>query len=371
MHMKYIIDLTDAERNTLLEMTRGGITRARRIKRAQILLMAEQGCSDEEIADALATGTATVFRTRRRFVEEGIEAALDERDRPGAERKLNAKAEATLVAIACSDPPVGRSRWTLHLLADELVACTGLERVSYETIRRRLNEKNVKPWQKKMWCIRKLDAEFVAGMEDVIDLYSEAADSKHPVVCFDEKMVQQVAETREPLPAEPGKPRRHDYEYKRNGTSNIFLFFDPHRRWRHPKVTAQRTAADFSACMKDLVDQHYPDAETIRVVMDNLNTHRAASLYESMPAEEARRIMRRLEFHYTPKHASWLNMVEIEIGVMQQQCLDRRIADRYTLMRETAEWSRKRNDEGASVKWLFSLAKAREKLAKAYPSSSL
>ena len=367
----YIVDLTDSERKILIVLTRGGQTRARKLKRAQILLMSDEGHTDEEIANALPTGTSTVFRTRRRFVEGGLDAALNEAQRPGGIRKLNGKDEAMLVAIACSDPPEGRSRWTLQLLAGELVARTDLECVSYETIRRRLKEKDIKPWQKKSWCIPKVDADFVAAMEDIIDLYAEPPDPKRPVVCFDEKMVRQVAETRKPLPPEPGKPLRQDYEYKRNGTSNIFLFIDPNRCWRHPKVTARRTAADFAECMRDLVDEHCADAEKIRVVLDNLNTHSPASLYESMHPEEARRILRKIEFHYTPKHASWLNMVEIEIGVMERQCLDRRIPDRDMLKRETAAWAKKRNEEQATIKWLFSLEKARRKMSKAYPSTSL
>jgi hypothetical protein len=165
-------------------------------------------------------------------------------------------------------------------------------------------------------------------MENVLDLYAEEADPKRPVVCFDESPTQLIGEVREPIPAEPGRPERYDYEYRRNGTANLFVFLDAHRSWRHVKVTDQRTAQDFAVCMRDLADIHYPDADQIRVVMDNLSTHTAGALYETFPAPEAHRILQRLEFHYTPKHASWLNMVEIEIGVLRGQCLDRRIGER-------------------------------------------
>ena len=184
---------------------------------------------------------------------------------------------------------------------------------------------------------------------------------------FDESPVQLIGEVREPIPASPGRSARIDYEYRRNGTANLFVFLDVHRPWRHVKVTDHRAASDFAECMRDLVDVHYPKAERIRVVLDNLATHTQAALYRSFPADEARRILRRLEFHYVPKHASWLNMVEIEIGVLKGQCLSRRIADRATLVSEIASWQRGRNRSGARIKWLFTVERARRKMARAYP----
>ncbi len=182
-----------------------------------------------------------------------------------------------------------------------------------------------------MWCIPQVDGAYVARMEDVLDLYAETADAKRPVVCFDESPTQLIGEVRAPIPAEPGQPERYDCEYRRNGTANLFVFLDAHGSWRNVKITDQRTAQDFAACMRDLADIHYPDADQIRVVLDNLSTHTAGALYETFPAPEAHRILQRLEFHYTPKHASWLNMVEIEIGVLRGQCLDRRIGERDVL----------------------------------------
>lgn len=367
MNHLYRVDILDVERDTLHALTHAGKVSARKVARAQILLMADgRQFTDGQIATALGVGTSTVYRTRRAFVEEGLEAALSEAPRPGGERKLLAAQEATLVAIACSEPPEGRSRWTLQLLAGRLVALTDVESISIETIRRRLAEKELKPWQKKMWCIAKLDADFVAQMEHILDLYAEPPAPKRPLVNFDEALKQLVGETRAPLPAHPGQLEKYDYEYKRMGVANIYLFFDRHRCWRHASVTETKGNLDFAQCMKDLVDVHYPEADVIRVVMDNLKPHRSGVLYQAFPPEEARRILRRLEFHYTPKHASWLNMVEIEIGVMNKQCLDRRIPDMETLTRELGSWEAQRTEEKATIQWLFNIDKARTKLTRAY-----
>ena len=168
-----------------------------------------------------------------------------------------------------------------------------------------------------MWCIPKVDGEYVARMEDVLDLYAETPDPERPVVCFDESPVQLIGEVRQPIPAAPGQHERYDCEYRRNGTVNLFVMLDVHRPWRKVKVTERRAAGDYAQCMRELADVHYPDAACIRVVQDNLSTHSAGALYEAFSPAEARRILRGLEFHYTPKHASWLNMVEIEIGVLR------------------------------------------------------
>jgi transposase len=370
MNIRYRVTLTADERSQLAAMIQGGKAAVRRLKRAQILLAAEAGTTDEAIAASIRVGTSTVYRTKRRFVEEGLEPALSEEPRPGAERKLSTTEEAMLVATACTKAPAGRARWTLSLLADEMVRLTNHASISAETIRRRLAENELKPWQKKMWCIPKVDAEFVARMEDVLDLYAEAPDENRPVVCFDETPRQLIGEARVPVVARPGKTARSDYEYVRNGTANVFMFVDAHRPWRHAKVTERRANRDFAECMRDLVDEHYPSADCIRVVLDNLSTHKPASLYEAFAPDEARRILRRLEFHYTPKHASWLNLVEIEIGVMVAQCLDRRIPDKAMLISEVAQWERRRNAERARIKWVFTVDRARVKLGRSYPATA-
>jgi transposase len=370
MTIRYRVDLSEAEHGQLAALLNGGKHPARKIKRAQILLAADAGVSDEVIAQTTAVGESTVYRTKRRFVEGDLDLALSEEARPGASRKLSGKETALLMATACSNPPAGRKRWTLELLAGEMVRLTEHSEISRETVRRRLVEDDLKPWRRDMWCIPRVDGNYVARMEDVLDLYAEEADPKRPVVCFDETPTQLIGEVREPIPAEPGQPERYDYEYRRNGTANLFVFLDAHAPWRHVKVTDHRTAQDFAACMRDLTDIHSPDADLIRVVQDNLSTHTAAALYETFPAPEAHRILQRLEFLYTPKHASWLNMVEIEIGVLRAQCLDRRIGEREVLDAEIEAWQRQRNASGARIHWKFTTEKARGKLARAYPDTT-
>jgi transposase len=370
MNIRYRVELIETERAQLTAMLSGGKHAARKLKRAQILLAADAGVSDQMIAASVSVGGSTVYRTKRRFVEGNLELALSEETRAGAPRKLSGKETALLVATACSSPPRGRKRWTLKLLAGAMVSLTEHEGLSYETVRRRLAEDDLKPWRRDMWCIPQVDGTYVARMEDVLDLYAEDADPTHPVVCFDESPTQLIGEVREPIPAEPGQPERYDCEYRRNGTANLFVFLDAHRSWRHVKVTEHRTARDFALCMRDLTDSHYPNAELIRVVMDNLSTHNPGALYETFPAAEAHRILQRLEFHYTPKHASWLNMVEIEIGVLRGQCLDRRIGERETLIAEIEAWQRQRNVSGDRIKWKFTTQKARHKLARAYPDTT-
>jgi DDE superfamily endonuclease len=213
-----------------------------------------------------------------------------------------------------------------------------------------------------------LSAEFVWRMEDVLDLYEESRDPKRPVVCFDEMPYRMVAETRIPVAAKPGHPARHDYEYERRGTRNIFASFEPKAGWRRLDVTERRTAVDFAHAMLRLADEHYPEAEKVRVVLDNLNTHTPASLYKAFEPAEARRILRKLEFHHTPKHASWLNQVEIELSALSRQCLERRIPDAERLTREIGAWERERNEKGATVRWRFTASEAREKLARLYPA---
>lgn len=205
-------------------------------------------------------------------------------------------------------------------------------------------------------------------MEDVLDLYHEPYDPLRPVVCFDEGTKQLISETQIPLAMRPGQPQRFDYEYERHGTCNLFIFSEPLVAWRNVEVTDQRTMIDYAHCMKYLADERYPDALVIRVVQDNLSTHKLAALYEAFPPEEARRLAQRLEFHYTPKHGSWLNIAEIELNVLTSQCLDRRIGDKETLIQEVSAWTIDRNQRAASVNWQFMTEDARIKLKRLYPS---
>ena len=209
---------------------------------------------------------------------------------------------------------------------------------------------------------------FVGAMEDVLDLYAQPRDARRPLVCFDERPVQLVAHARTPIPPAPGRPARVDYEYTRNGTCNLFTFLAPHDGWRHVEVTDRRTKADFARMMKALVDVYFPYAWSIRVVLDNLNTHGPASLYETFRPAEARRIAKKIEFHYTPKHGSWLNMAEAEIALLSRQALDQRLPDTHAVTRAVAAWERPRNDARATVEWRFTVKDARRKLKRLYPA---
>lgn len=210
-------------------------------------------------------------------------------------------------------------------------------------------------------------AAFVANMEDVLEVYQRPHDPQRPVVCLDETSKQLIVETRTPIPAKPGRKARHDYEYQRNGVANLFMVFAPLEGWRHVTVTDHHTAIDYAHTLRDLSDVHCPAAVKIVLVQDNLNTHKPASLYAAFPAPEARRLVERFEWHYTPKHGSWLDMAESELGVLASQCLDRRIADKQILAHEVTAWQDHRNKHHAKANWQFTTANARVKLKRLYP----
>jgi hypothetical protein len=213
----------------------------------------------------------------------------------------------------------------------------------------------------------KANAGFVAAMEDVLEVYTRPYDPARPVVCFDEGGKQLIGDVRPPLPVRPGRARRVDYEYTRNGTANVFMLFEPLKGWRHAAVTARRTNKDFAGMVRALIDVWYPAAERVVLVLDNLSTHTPAALYETFPPEEARRLVERLEIHYTPKHGSWMNMAELELSVLARQCLDRRIPDLDALRREVAVWELDRNAAMVRVDWQFTTADARVRLKRLYP----
>ena len=222
---------------------------------------------------------------------------------------------------------------------------------------------------KRSWCIPPgRSADFARAMEDVLEVYHRSYAGNEALVCMDETSKQQVRETRVPRPAAPGSVSAYDYEYERNGVSSLFMLFAPLKGWRRVEVRERRTKVDWAHVIKRLVDEDYADRERIALVMDNLNTHKFGSLYEAFEPAEARRIAKRLEIHYTPKHGSWLNMAEIEIGVMARQCLERRIADRDVLSREVEAWQDCRNRDAARVNWRFTTEDARIKLKSLYPS---
>lgn len=229
----------------------------------------------------------------------------------------------------------------------------------------------MKPWRKKQWCIPPhANAAFVCGMEDILTVYTRPYNLSTPTVCMDETSKQLTKETRLPMPPRPGEPLRYDYEYERNGVANLFMFYDPFAGRRHVAVTDRRTKGDWAAQIKELLDVQYPQAKKIVLVLDNLNTHTGASLYEVFEPAEARRLLDRLEIHYTPKHGSWLNIAEIELSILTRQCLQRRIPDKRSLAREVSAWEQQRNSIQAKVNWRFTTDDARIKLKRLYPSLS-
>jgi DDE superfamily endonuclease len=234
-----------------------------------------------------------------------------------------------------------------------------------------LSEKNeLKPWQKKMWCIPpKHNGEFVFHMENVLEVYQRPYDLRYPVICMDELSKQLTSETQVPLKAKRGRSECFDYEYVRNGTANVFAFTEPLTGWRHIAVTDQRTKIDWAYEIRKLVDVHFPNAERITLVMDNLNTHSLGSLYEAFAPQEARRLVNRIEVVHTPKHGSWLNMAEIELNVLTRQCLARWIPDKQTLINETTAWQNRRNHKTAKIDWQFTADNARIKLKHLYPKN--
>jgi transposase len=369
MAKKYIVKLSEGEQEHLKGITTSGTQRVRKVIHANILLNVNAGWLDQEISKAMRVSVPTIERVRQRFVEEGLEGALtSHRTTRKYQYLLDGAQEAHLIALACGRPPSGHRRWTLRLLASEMVKLDYIEDLSYGTVRNVMERNELKPWLKEEWCIpAEQNAEFVYHMEDVLDVYHRLFDPQRPLVCFDETPVQLISETRQPIPMRAGQPVRYDYEYCRQGKANLFMFFAPLLNWRHVQVTEHRTKQDWAWCMHDLVYHYFPRAQTCVVVEDNLNTHSPAALYEIFEPAKAKSILDRLEFHFTPKHGSWLNMAEIEFSVLSRQCLSGYIPDRVTLERETSAWENERNAQEATVEWRFTTDDARIKLKKLYP----
>ena len=348
---KYVVRLSGEEREQLQALIRKGKSPAKRLLKARILLKADgsdagEGWSDSRIIKALDTSESMVYRVRKQLVEEGFEAVLNRKPRmtPPVPAIFDGEKEAKLIALACSKPPKGRARWTLRLLENKVVELGIVERASDSTIGRTLKKTCSSPIVGSAGSSRpRPTAAFVAAMEDVLAVYTRRHDPDRPLVCLDETSKQLIAETRMPIQMKRGRAARIDYEYERNGTANLFMLFAPLEGWRHVEVTDRHTAIDYAHVLKDLADRHFPHAKTIVLVQDNLNIHSKASLYEAFPAAEARRLVERFEWHYTPKHGSWLDLAESELGVLSAQCLDRRIPDKQTLIDEIAAWEHERN----------------------------
>jgi DDE superfamily endonuclease/Homeodomain-like domain len=372
---KYIVELTTAQRKELSHMISTGKASARELTHARILLKADQGpegpsWSDRQIKVALEISASTVARVRRHCAEWGVqEAILPAKASAMRQRRLDGSQEAYLIAMVCGTPPEGSARWTLRLLAEQLVELGYVETISHETVRQVLLANELKPWIKKQWCIPTApDAEFVYRMEDILHVYTRPYDPAHPQVCMDEINTQLLSDTRDPLPLQPGQPERFDYEYERHGVCNVFLACEPLTGKRYTMVAAQRTKQQWAQFIRQLADEHYPTAQKIVLVMDNLNTHTLAALYEVFPVAEARRLAQRFEVHYTPKHASWLNMAEIELSALDRQCLSQHLASLDMAQRHIAAWTTRRNRASVTINWRFTAEDASIKLKHLYPS---
>ncbi|MEF3306293.1 IS630 family transposase [Paenibacillus sp. GYB003] len=369
------VRLTVEEQEKLRTFISKGKSSARSIRRALILLAADEnrpgGCLKElEIAERMQVHVNTVYNVRKAYAKQGWEGAVGRKKRvtPPIAPKVTGEVEAKIIALSCSAPPSGRSRWTLELLADRAVELNYIDSISHETVRQVLKKNELKPHLRKCWCIPpEQNAAFVAAMEDVLDIYQLPYDADCPVICMDEKPYQLLDEARQPIPMKPAKPLREDSEYVRNGTCSIFLFTEPLAGWRHVTVRPQRTRIDWAEQVRELLEIYYPKAPRIKLVMDNLNTHSIASLYQAFEPEIARRLAKRLEIHYTPKHGSWLNIAEIELSVMTSQCLGRRIPSISELDRELSAWESVRNQSQRGVDWQFTTSDARIKLKRLYP----
>ena len=374
---KYVVRLSAEEREQLEALIRKGKSPAQRLLKARILLKADvseagEGWSDSRIIKALETSASMVYRVRKQLVEEGFEAVLsrkqratpavaaDFRRREGSQADCPGVLQTSQGTRALDLAVAGeQGRGTRH--------CRSRQRLqrSDATLKKTLSS----PIAGKQWVIPpKANSAFVAAMEDVLAVYTRPRDPDCPLVCLDETSKQLIAETRVPIPMKPGRPARFDYEYERNGTANLFMMFAPLEGWRHVKVTDRHTAVDYAHVLKDLADLHFANAKTIVLVQDNLNIHSKASLYEAFPAAEARRLVERFEWHYTPKHGSWLDLAESELGVLSSQCLDRRIPDKQTLIDEIAAWEHDRNANHTKADWHFTTPNARIKLKHLYPS---
>jgi hypothetical protein len=366
MNTKYLVELSDEKRQHLEKLTSSGNAAARQIKRAHILLKSDRQAnwSYEWIMEAFNVSAVTIAKVRKTFVEQGLEAPL-QRKKPDREYEhvLDGENEAHLIALACSEPPAGRKHWRLRLLQDRFVKLRHVDKISYETIRRVLKKNELKPWLREQWCIPPpANAAFVCQMEDVLKVHKLLYDAKRPMLCMDEMPKQLLAQTRDPILCQAGRPARQDYQYKRNGTADLFMLFELLQGKRFVEVAAKRRKVEWATVMKQVADTLYPQAEKIIVVLDNLNTHTPSAFYGTFEPEEARRLVERFEFHFTPKHGSWLNMAEIELSALVRQCLDQRIPDLQTLTQEVQAWQQQRNNKVVTGQWQFQTTDARTKL---------
>lgn len=334
---------------------------AREIYRANALNLRRKGLTMVEVADFLEISVRTVFNIEQNYEDGGLEKALYDDPRPGQPITFDDRVKSQIVAVVCSEPPEGFDRWTLNLIQDNAVKTGVVSSISLESIRIILQEHDLKPWRQKMWCVPELNQEFIEKMEDILEVYEREEDPKKPLICLDEKPIQLLEDTRPPSGIAPGKVKKVDFEYKRNGTCSVFCAVEPHKGRYINRVTKRRTGADFAKFLRAL-ERQYSDAEKIVLVMDNLNTHTLKSLTNFYGKEKGEAIWNRFEVHFTPIHGSWLNQAEIAINIYSRQCLGKaRIHSIDILRKKTAAWSKVINRKKVLIQWKFSRQKARDK----------
>lgn len=368
--------LSREQRKQLEELVRQGEAPARTIQHAHILLKSDKGewgpCwHDKQIQEVFGVGETQIKRVRLRFVTQGLADALHRRKQPGRphKQKIDGEQEAQIIAMMCTQRPEGQDRWTLRAIAARSVQLEIVSSVSHETVRTVLKKNKLKPWLKKQWCIGPTgDGNYVYHMEDVLDVYTRPYDSKRPQICMDEGSVQLLSDLREALPMQAGHIKKVDYEYEREGFCSLFLACEPLKGKTVVQVKERRTKQEFARFIKFLVDEVYPEAEKIVLVMDNLNTHTPGSFYEVFPPEEAMRLWKKLEIHYTPLHGSWLNMAEIALSVLGRQALSERLPNVLSVQACIAAWQAQREVHPVRINWRFTAQDARIKLKRLYPS---
>ncbi len=335
------------------------------IRRVNILNCLHHGYSSGDISIILNVDQKTVTNVGHAYLEAGFDAALYDDERSGRPIDFDDRERSRIIAMVCSDPPDGSYRWTLDLIVEETKKRELIHKtISREEIRIILQEHDLKPWQEKMWCIGELNNEYIKKMEDVLDVYARVYNEKKPVICVDEKPVALIGDTRDRiLPKKPGDILKKDYEYKRNGSVNVFCGVEPKMGIYINKVTKKRCGKDFAKFLKT-VSLKYESVDKIVLVMDNLSTHKKKSLTDFYGEEEGSRLWDRFEVHHTPKHGSWLNQAEIAIGMYSRQCLgDGRIGDFENLKFQTKAWNKRINKKKTTINWRFYKIESKKKFA--------
>lgn len=385
----YQVSLTPDEISILENIRKNGHSSAKTIMHANILLntsdsLPDKKKSNRELAEIFGISLPTINNVRKTYCEEGLEAALKRKTRltPETMVKITGDFEAHVIATALSPPPKGYARWNLRILAEHCVEKKYIVSISHTTVGTVLNTNQLKPHLSKYWCIPKEnDPYYIANMEDVLAIYQREYNPDCPVICMDEKPLQLLGEIRERICAKPleadseteipraGFIQKIDSEYVRMGTASIFMFTEPLGGWRHTEALEHRTMGDFAKMIQNISEIYYPDVSKVILIADNLNTHCNASFYTAFPPKIALELMQKFEFHYTPKHGSWLNIAETELSSMTMQCLgNQRIPKIGELNEKLADWEKDRNQRQKGVNWRFTTEDARIKLKRLYPT---